>query len=163
LDLGDFHVGTRPPMSESKRDLIHQSASSEERFIDEWAALELEWQGMTVPFCPCLGTDLYKLYSRWCDQRGERRRRLQDLIGHCGKRHGWRAGKSERTWLTFHDRRTKNRKLVVPAAEAVAAAAAQDETGEQPQHALSGFESQTAWLTHGFFAFQGAMGDLINA
>ena len=163
LDLGDFRVGTRPPMSQSKQELIQQSASSEERFVEEWIALELEWSGQPVPFCPCLGTDLYKLYSRWCDQRGERRRRLQDLIGHCGKRYGWRAGRSERTWESFSDRRSRNRKLVVPDAGAVAESVARCATGEQAKHVIDRFGSQTEWLTNGFFAFASAITELANA
>jgi len=160
LDLGDFGPHTRPPMSASKRDLINQSISSEERFVQEWRALEIEHDGAPVPFCPCLGTDLYQLYQRWCDIRGERRRRMQELIGHCNKLPGWRAGNSERTWRSLHERQFKNRKLVVPPAHAVEAAMSPLlKTGDAwAKLARAQCETNAEWYTHGFFAFQDAIG-----
>ena len=159
LDLGDFHIASAPPMSESKGDLIQQSASSEDRFIREWRAGQcISGDGSVLPFCPCLGTDLYRAYGLWCERHGERRRRAQDLIGYCNKLHGWTAGKSERTWVNFQDRAYKNRKLVVPSQFEVDRSVADCETGTQERLRLSAYESKTAWLTAGYFAFNAAIG-----
>jgi putative DNA primase/helicase len=161
LDLGDFNHATPPPMSDSKADLIQQSASSEDRFIREWR--ELGVRGLKddpLPFCPCLGTDLYRAYQLWCDRHGERRRRAQDLIGYCNKLHGWSAGKSERTWVSFQDKSYRNRKLVVPNTWEVDRSVEHCETGEQEKLRFCQWDSKTAWLTAGFYAFQLALGDL---
>jgi putative DNA primase/helicase len=157
VDCTGFDVATKPPMTQSKRELIEQSASSEDRFVAEWAALELESNGATVPFCPALGTDLYRLYVRWCDQRGERRRRMQELIGYCNKRHGWSAGRAERTFETFNDRRYRPRKMVVPPDAEMQASVERCTTGEQARLLPSAFASKTEWLTASFFAFQAAV------
>lgn len=162
LDLGDFHVGTSPPMTRSKQELIEQSTSSEERFVSEWIRLEVDLNGVTLPFCPCLGTDLYRAYQLWCDRRGERRRRLQDLVGHCGKLHGWRAGSSERTWVSFTDRSKKNRKLVIPNAMEMERSVEHCESGRQKTLLLEAHESKTAWLTAGYWAFDGAIQDIFR-
>jgi putative DNA primase/helicase len=158
VDLGDFGPSSLPPMTDSKRDLIAQTVSSEERFVEEWRMLEVEINGQTLPFCPCLGTDLYRAYQIWCDRHGERRRRMQDLIGYCNKRPGWSAGRPERTWRTFQDRTNMNRKMVVPAAGEIAAALAHDDQDIMAPLVADRFESKTAWLTAGFWAVSQILG-----
>ena len=157
-DLGDFTVATPPPMTSSKRDLIEQSTSSEDRFVRDWINLDAyASDGSVLPLCPCLGTDLYRAYQYWCDIHGERRRRMQDLIGHCNKRDQWTAGRSERTWLSFQDRSYRNRKMVVPSDADMAAALTRCDSGEQARHMRERFETKTEWLTSGYFAFNQAM------
>jgi hypothetical protein len=159
LDLGDFHVAASPPMSESKGDLIQQSASSEDRFVREWRGLQCTaGDGAVLPFCPCLGSDLYRAYQLWCDRNGERRRRAQDLIGYCNKLHGWTAGKTERTWVSFQDRSYRARKMVVPNPVEVDRSVLDCATGTQQRLLLSSHESKTAWLTAGYFAFSSSIG-----
>jgi putative DNA primase/helicase len=159
LDLGDFHVAASPPMSESKGDLIQQSASSEDRFVREWRGLQCTaGDGAVLPFCPCLGSDLYRAYQLWCDRNGERRRRAQDLIGYCNKLHGWTAGKTERTWASFQDRSYRARKMVVPNPIEVDRSVLDCATGTQARLLLSAHESKTAWMTAGYFAFSSAIG-----
>ena len=159
-DLGEFTVATPPPMTSSKRDLIEQSASSEDRFVRDWQRLEVHASdGRPLPFCPCLGTDLYIAYQRWCDAHGERRRRMQDVIGHCNKRHGWTAGKSERTWENFKARdKARNRKMVVPSESDIEAAVPFDPSGEQERYLRSAYDNKSEWLTQGYFAFRSALG-----
>jgi putative DNA primase/helicase len=155
-DLTHFHVASRPPDTLAKQELVVQSTSSEERFIQEWTAAEVEASdGVIAPVCPCLGTDLYRLYRHWCEQRGERARRMQDLIGHIGKLHGWRAGKTVSTWHHFQDKTVHKRKLVIPSATALERTIAADPA--QERYRESAYGTQAEWFTHGYFAFADAV------
>lgn len=159
-DLGDFSPASYPPSTSSKRDLIVQSTSSEERFVQEWRALELEApRGGTLPFCPCLGADLYRTYRRWCDRNGERARRAQDLIGHCNKLHGWQAGKAEWTWRNFQDKTRVQRKLVIPAAAALEQAVALDQGQTQERYRPDAYATRIEWATVGYLDFANAVTD----
>ena len=159
LDLGDFTPWTEPPMTDAKRDLIIQSASSEIRFVQAWQRLELTGpEGRALPFCPCAGSHLYQAYSEWCESHGERRRRSQELIGHCHKLPGWRAGRSESTWTHLRDQTRKTRKMVVPSADAMTLAQHHDSTGAQSALRQVAGISVQEWLTQGYFAFAAAMG-----
>lgn len=156
LDLGDFKPWTKPPMTKSKRDLIQQSLSSEDRFLAEWQALELEGlDGDVIPFCPCSGAHLYTVYERWCQRAGERARRAQELIGLAAKKPGWQAGKPFHTWENLHDSTDKLRKMVVPGPACMAATVKKD---GQAALQRDKFESTGRWLAAGFHAFQTAMG-----
>lgn len=160
LDLSGFFPWSKPPMTKAKRDLLMQSASSEERFVEEWLALEVDGpDGEPLPVCPCLGTHLYQAYERWCSAIGERPRRLQELIGFLGKRPGWQAGKTCSTWTNLRDRTVKSRKMVIPSEEDMAAALRLDRSSERRQERLlrEKFESTGQWLTAGYFAFEAAV------
>lgn len=160
VDLSGFHPWAKPPMTKAKRDLVLQSASSEERFVEEWLALEIEGaDGEPLPVCPCLGTHLFQAYERWCAARGERHRRLQELIGFLGKRPGWQAGKTCSTWTNLRDRTVKSRKMVIPSIEDMAGALRLDRSATRVQERLQRdkFESTGQWLTAGFFAFEAAI------
>lgn len=160
LQLGDFKPWTKPPMTGSKNDLIQQSLSSEDRFLAEWQALELEGvDGDTIPFCPCAGSDLYKVYERWCNAAGERARRQQELIGLAGKKAGWVAGKPSSTWTNLQDPTTKSRKMVVPCVNLMATVVGLCKTGTQDRMQKARFATNGEWLTAGYMAFQAAMGD----
>ena len=84
---------------------------------------------------------------------------MKDLISLAGKQPGWRAGESLGTWVTMHDRTTKNRKLIVPAEFAVDLAWKEHRRGEHPPawH-RDAFSSTKEWLTACHFAFEQAMG-----
>lgn len=163
LDLSGFNQASRPPMTSSKRDLIEQSTSSEERFIKEWRRLEIEGQdGYILPFCPCQGTHLYKAYERWCEQNGERKRRMQDLIGHCNKIHGWTAGKQQHTWNILNEndpnRKDISRKMVIPDEYAIEESKKHCQTGNQQLYRHQHHATRRDWLTTSFFAFMNAGG-----
>lgn len=66
-DLSNFHPKRRPPMTEAKQKLIDLSKASNLRFLDDWINNATEW-----PVCPCLSTDLYEAYTRWCKRNGEK-------------------------------------------------------------------------------------------
>lgn len=151
LDLGDFRPWTRPPMTKAKQDLVDLGKSSEERFLHEWIAGELEGpDGDLLPCVPCLGSHLYKAYEAWCNRHGERTRGMKDLISLAGKQTGWQAGASMPTWTTLKDRQTKNRKMIVPAETAM--------TASPPDLARDRYSTKSEWLTACFFAFENVLG-----
>ena len=65
-DLSNFHPKRRPPMTAAKQKLMELSKPSNQRFIDDWVNGETEY-----PVCPCLSSDLYEAYTRWCRKNGE--------------------------------------------------------------------------------------------
>lgn len=75
-DIGDQKPHQEAPMTEAKRDLIMVAASSWSRFIDEWRSGYLK-----VPFDTCLSEDLYQLYRKWCEKRGEKPAPIGRLVG----------------------------------------------------------------------------------
>lgn len=159
LNLGEFKPWTKPPMTGSKRDLIQQSLSSEDRFITTWRAGEIEGRdGEVLPFCPCLGSHLYQAYEHWCHGIGERARRAQELIGLAAKRQGWQAGKTQSTWATLVDPTNKVRKMVVPSEDDMHTAMARDTTKVQGKLMRDKFETKSQWMTAGVFAFESALG-----
>lgn len=161
LDLGDFRPWTKPPMTEAKQDLIDLGMGSEERFMREWGRLEIDGRdGEPIPFCPCLGSHLYKVYEDWCKRQGEFRPRPSNhFMNYIGKQAGWTAGRSEPSWVTRTDRRIKTRKMVVPSAQAMADALKHAPPAHR-QHDLQRdrFGSKAEWLTECFFEFERAMG-----
>jgi putative DNA primase/helicase len=157
LDLGDFKPWTKPPMTEAKQDLIDLGLSSEERFLREWQQLQVEVRdGDIVPFCPCLGSSLYRVYEDWCKRQGEfRPRPANHFINFFAKQGGWTAGKSETTWDNRNDKTPKNRKMVIPSSTAILEADKREPAGgEQARLAKENFKSKAEWLTECFFAFE---------
>jgi putative DNA primase/helicase len=149
LDLGDFKPWTKPPMTKAKQDLVVLGKSSEERFLHEWIAGELEApDGDILPFAPCLGSHLYRAYEAWCDRHGERKRGMKDLISLAGKQPGWSAGAASPTWTTLQDRTIRNRKMIVPGEMQIV----------NPTYQRDRFSSKAEWLTAGYFAFETALG-----
>ncbi len=148
-------------MTKSKRDLIQQSLSSEDRFIEAWLAGDIDGRdGDQLPFCPCLGSHLYQAYEHWCQGIGERARRAQELIGLAAKRPGWDAGKTQHTWANLQDATDKVRKMVVPSDADMARSLTADKSPDKQQASLmrDKFESKGRWLTVGAFAFETALG-----
>jgi len=83
LDLGDFAPHTRPPLTGSKQELITLGLDSTERFYQAW--LDGEIDGMAP--MPCLSTDLFGLYRRWCGTVGiSRSAPLHVMLGRLAKR-----------------------------------------------------------------------------
>lgn len=159
LDLGDFKPWTRPPMTDAKHDLIALGLSNEERFIREWRNLELEGRdGAPLPFCPCLGSQLYQVYGQWCERNGERKRKAQDLIGLAKKLPGWRAGIAERTHRSLREADAGSyvtRKLVVPSEADMRASVLANPDVQRPL-VQEADETKARWLTRCFFEFERA-------
>lgn len=160
LDLGDFKPWTKPPMTDAKQDLIDLGMGSEERFLREWGRLEIDGRdGESIPFCPCQGSHLYRVYEDWCKRQGEfRPRPANHFLNYIAKQAGWTAGKSESTWVTMTDKRPKNRKMVVPGVQAMTDALKHAPPASR-QHDLlrDRFASKAEWLTECFFAFENAL------
>jgi putative DNA primase/helicase len=163
LDLGDFKPWTKPPMTGAKRDLIHLAASSEERFIEEWQRLELDYNGNAVPFCPCQGSLLYRIYEDWCERQGERKRRMSDLISLISKRPGWTGGKVEKVYDSLDERQHKeiSKKMVVPSAIDIDKAYSHHKEDDPDRKAGSFDESKETkkgWLTRAYLHFENKSG-----
>lgn len=111
LDLGDFHPKKRPPMTESKRNLIELSLPSEARFVSEWLAGYLEW-----PICPCKSMDLYAAYLAWCKRNGENRPRASNqFLGYIGHLPDWESSKLGRVFDNYNfSGKSKLQRLVFP-------------------------------------------------
>lgn len=160
LDLGDFKPWTKPPMTSAKQDLIDLSLGSEERFVNEWRRLDLENRdGQTFPFCPCLGSHLYRVYEDWCKRNGEFRPRPSNhFINFIAKQTGWSAGRPEKTWTTLVDKTLRNRKMIIPPdKEMLDAQKNATEASRQHDLAREKFSTKAEWLTACFFEFESAM------
>lgn len=75
LDLGDFHPGILPPMTEAKRELIGLSLDSPRQFANAFERGDIEgFPAAAAPalLTPCLSTDIFELYSAWCQRNGLR-------------------------------------------------------------------------------------------
>ncbi len=159
LDLKDFKPWTKPPMTSAKAELIELSLSSEERFINEWMRGEVESkEGEVLPFCPCLGSHLYRDYEIWCERTGERKRAIKDLISFCNKANGWAAGVSSPTWKTLVDKTIKNRKMIVPSEEDMQLSLKTHRGSAQQRVQRDQSVSKAEWLTACFFEYALASG-----
>lgn len=67
LDLHGFTAFSRPPMTRAKRELINLGMKPEHRFVYEWinGYLPIFWS-------PCTAGQLYRFFSYWATQNGER-------------------------------------------------------------------------------------------
>lgn len=160
VDLTGFGPHTQPPPTRSKRDLMELGRGSVERFVHEWLHLEVpdhDGDGV-LPLCPCLGSQLYACYRKWCDRVGERDLGDKRLIGHLKKLHGWSAGQSEPTWRSEVDMATTNRKMVVPSRAAMTEALNHASGAQQEKLHPDQFTTKKDWLTRGFFVFREAAG-----
>ncbi|MFC5548180.1 DUF5906 domain-containing protein [Massilia aerilata] len=65
--LEDFSPHTKPIMTSSKERMINFGRPDWELFYLAWQSGEL-----TAPYCSCLSSDLYTVYSRYCNKYGYR-------------------------------------------------------------------------------------------
>lgn len=154
LDLGSFKPWTHPPMTRSKRELIHRNKESVDLFLEDWQAGDID----DLPFCPCGSSDLYDAYAKWCRRFGVKNPRPSNqFTGDIIKMPGWFYGHKDR----YRDMQThvkKRQRMVVPDDAALRSPpwnAINDGNG----HAFwpAKYDSQTAWLTAKFFEFHLAM------
>lgn len=141
LDTSDFHPKKRPPMTEAKQALILLSAASETRFVAAWLAGDLE-----LPVCPCLATDLYAEYLRWCRANGEFKPRASNqFFGTLTNMQGWDKRKS-RVYRDLNTTEAINRPVVTPPLAAMTAAGTAPPTGK----------ADVLWLTSSVLNFNSA-------
>lgn len=75
MDLGTFNAGTLPPMTDAKRELIDLSQDSPSQFMRAFEGGDIDgFPARNAPklLAPMLSTDLYELYTRWCQRVGLR-------------------------------------------------------------------------------------------
>ena len=150
LDLSKFHPKKRPPMTEAKQKLIALSAASEVRFINDWITGDAG-----LPICPCISTDLYAEYLRWCRSNGESRPRPSNqFFGAIEHQHGWEKKKAQ-LFLTESCVKTTGKPVVFPPQHVLEASGTACPVGTKPtvwlgecarkfQFSMSGREERSA-------------------
>ena len=143
LDLTGFHPKKQPPMTTAKKDLIHLSLPSEDRFLLDWRNGETPY-----PFGPCLGMQLYTAYIRWCRANGVRHpRESNQFLGHINRLNGW-SNKPRHVYENFHYQPpSKPKRVVIPP----------DTLLQQHDRTQPGDKTQTQWLTDCVMAMQNAL------
>ena len=143
LDLGDFKPWTAPPMTDAKKRLILLSLPSEHRFINDWAEGDTEW-----PLVPCLASDLYAAYLRWCRINGEQRPRPSNQFhGFVARMPGWSKKKCRvHADLGFYGQAV-GRPMILPPDDLLSQAGKARQDGQSIAH----------WLTEGYIEFQQAL------
>lgn len=108
-DLSNFHPKKRPPMTQAKRNLISLSAASELRFSQEWILGDAD-----LPVVPCLATDFYAAYLKWCRANGESRPRPSNqFFGAIAHQPGWEK-KKIRMYPAEASIKTEPKPMVLP-------------------------------------------------
>lgn len=143
IDLGSFDIHTKPPMTRAKANLIDVSLDSVSGFIRDWQQGDVP----DIPFCPCLGTQLYTIYRRHCDKVGERSpRAYRQFIGSIKMMENWRAGAPVSTLTNICSTQRVSRKMVIPPRD------------QLTDYAKNTEQTQEQWLTECHFAFSRAGG-----
>lgn len=86
MDLGDFHPGSIPPMTEAKNMLVDLGLDSPTRFY--YALYEGEMVGM-IPR-PALTQDVFDLYRFWCGRANYRPAPMNKFVNALERKHGVR-------------------------------------------------------------------------
>ncbi|QRM19547.1 hypothetical protein GBK02_09105 [Dechloromonas sp. TW-R-39-2] len=142
LDISAFHPKKRPPMTVAKQKLIALSAASEVRFVNDWIAGDAG-----LPVCPCISTDLYAEYLRWCRSNGESRPRPSNqFFGAIEHQQGWEKKKAQ-LFLTEVCVKTTGKPVVFPPQHVLEANGTACPVGTKP----------TVWLGECSRKFQSAM------
>lgn len=115
-DIEGFHPKKRPPVTIAKLNLLRLSQPSERRFVDDWISGDLE-----LPVVPCLSTDLYAVYQRWCRTNGETKPRTSAQF-YSSLQHapGWSKAKT-RIYPSALATQTLPKPMIFPPDSAIAA------------------------------------------
>jgi putative DNA primase/helicase len=143
IDLNGFDEHSKPPVTRAKINLIEVSLDSVNSFIRDWQAGEIP----KMPFCPCLGSQLYSVYRKYCDRMGESiraTRSSRNFIGAIKMLPGWQAGQPCTTLRDLNSTERISRKLVIPPEHVL------------PEKYLRGEKKQETWLTECYYAFASA-------
>jgi len=156
LDLGDFDEHTKPPMTQAKADLIAVSAGNAQRFVSEWLAGDIYFDGRRLPVCPCGSSDLYTAYLKWCRDNGVRNpRESNQFASEIAKLPGWWRGLKDRLENLHDPRSAKRWRFIIPSADVLNAGARLPGATDYRKTAE---ETDTHWLGACFFAFREALG-----
>lgn len=124
-DMSRFSPSAHPPMTGSKQRLISLSASSDIRFCNEWIIGDLDF-----PVVPCLATDFYAAYLKWCRANGESRPRPSNqFFGAVAHQQGWEKKKA-RIYPQETSLQTEPKPMVFPPDDALANAGTAMPAGE---------------------------------
>ena len=119
-------------MTAAKADLQALSASSEERFITEWASGNTPY-----PLGPVDSMTLYKAYLIWCRDNGiGKPRDSWHFLAHVARRPGFESGKTKRYENLTFTPPAKQVRMVIP-----------------PDCVPSEGQGKQQWLTEGQVAF----------
>ena len=112
-------------MTGSEQRLISLSASSDIRFCNEWVLGDLDF-----PVVPCLATDFYAAYLKWCRANGESRPRPSNqFFGAVAHQQGWEKKKA-RIYPQETSLHTEPKPMVLPPDDALANAGTAMPAGE---------------------------------
>ena len=126
-DLSGFHPKKRPPMTQAKKNLVALSQASEIRFVNDW--ITGDW---ILPICPCLSSDLYAAYLKWCRINGESRPRPSNqFFGAITHQQGWEKKKA-RFYPAEGATGTENRPIVFPPPHVLQAAESENPGKSEP-------------------------------
>jgi len=150
LDLGDFDEYTKPPLTQAKIDLMEVGAGNVQRFIRAWLGGDTPY-----PICPCGSSDLYSAYMRWCRIDGVRNpREANQFCGEIAKMPGWKKEIKERYNDLHLVGKTVSARFIIPPQEVLTSGAKHGVDYRRKDD-----QTQAAWLTECFFAFQNAIKD----
>lgn len=147
LDLTGFDVFTKPLATKAKQQLIEASLDSVSTFLRDWYAGDIP----KAPFCPCLTTQLFTVYQRYCASVGEKAtamRNFKQFKAELNMLPGWKIGQTAVHVSPYNTERTA-RKMVVPP---------DDLLPESSQYAKGEQEHREAWLARCHEAFSIAGG-----
>jgi putative DNA primase/helicase len=144
-DLGDFKPNKRPPLTDAKVALISLSLPTETRFINDWVNGDLD-----IPVSPCLASDLYSAYLKWCRMNGEVRPRASNMFhGIVARLPGWEK-KRARCYADYHcNGKTDPKYFIIPPLKLL-----QENGTAQPEN-----EDQAIWLSRAYLDFFNAQGE----
>lgn len=109
VDLNDYDIHTKPPVTQAKQQLIEASLDSVGSFARDWFQGEIP----KAPFCPCLSDHLYKVYLRYCEHVGDRHPRTRNrFVADVRNIPNWKVGTVNTTDPLSGSH--KSRKMVVP-------------------------------------------------
>jgi len=141
VDLGDFSIFTKPLATKAKMQLIEASLDSVKSFLRDWYMGEID----KIPFCPCLTSQLFDIYQKYCARVAEKTPRNQrQFISELNMQSGWRVGPISMHRSPYDDER-KSRRMVIPSADLL--------TEKWEQYAKNSADSQGKWLAECHQAF----------
>lgn len=150
--LGDFHEHSKPPLTDAKKHVQQLSASSIERFWEEWLAGETRH-----PVCVCGSSQLFRAYTRWCVRNGEKARTQNHLSGFINHRVGWQIALKHHYERANYGGETLRSRTVVPPEHLLCRP---DIRAEDYRKSPDKTESQ--WITDSWFAFEESFSELAD-
>lgn len=142
VKMDNFDAYAAAPHTKAKKELIEVGLDSVSSFLRAWKTGELE----NIPFCPCLGTHLFKIYCRYCETiYVKHTRNLPQFIGDIRMVPRWKADTFS-TWENSYMSSNKSRKMVVPPDDLLT------------DHKIKPEQAKGQWLAECYETFKNAAG-----